>query len=617
MTLFLIFLSLVNNLMADEPEVIQVPPVLIHQTGLEKETRSVKWHSSSTPSSPILNLPQMDEALNSLNGLQTRSQGSPGFSLRGSTQSGRVLVLFNDIPLNFASGFGAPSVFLPKEMIGRISVIKGPASLFYGSQAMAGSLNFIPKIYNRPQIAFTLSDTDESFLPWKKGQPGHSNWHLVSPLIQKTKKQFLQVSLVSENNDGQFPYQTSSSRGVRQSNGSQLFRFVMNGKTQWNKFKLSYDGILGNQKQQSPGPVNFPLKTEGQTRGGLISLTPHYFINDWQSLRSKISYMESHSLFNENEIMTFNKQKTWILQNEWIMDFSHFTQIQFFVDHFHHELNNSFSGNGLKQERFEVGPFVSFHSFSRLKHQMGGRYLNQGERFLPTFKTSLNFKNYESWISYSQGFRSPGLSDLFSKSPFFKGNPQLKPELSEQYEWGIRKTKTPSLQSWTFDLRLFHMEYKDFIESFETKPGLFSRKNQGQGYARGLDLETNYLLGPLTLQLNYNFLETRKKSTGQAFRLSPRHQISWNGIYKFGPVDLEVQNIHRYKIFDVIQNKNIPLEDWQQWNCLLHSQIWKNLKISLGLINIFNQRKELSFNYPEPQRRYWLQMTYYFPVKSS
>ena len=486
----------------------------------------MKWHSSLTPSPSILNMPQMDEALNSLNGLQTRSRGSPTFSLRGSAQSGRALILFNDIPLNFASGFGPPVVFLPKEMTGSISIIKGPASLFYGSQAMAGSLNFIPKIYTHPQLTITLSDTDESFLPWRPGKLAHHNWHLASPLLQ-TKKHFLQTSLVSETHDGQYPYQTPLSRGVRQFNGHQLSRLVVNGQSQWKKLKFNYDGILGTQKKQSPGPIHFPLKTQGRTRGVLVSVTPHYFFNDRQSLRSKISYLQTHSVFTEKEADTFNKQGTWILQNEWIMDLSHLTQIQIFADHFHHKLDNSFAGDGLKQERFEIGPFVSFHSFSSLKHQLGGRYLNQNGYFLPTFKTSLGFKDYESWVSYSQGFRSPNLSDLFSKSPFFVGNPHLKPEQSEQYEWGLKKKENTFSQSWNFDLRLFHMNYKNFIESFEIKPGLFSRQNQGRGYARGLDMDIHYPTGPLKLGWSYNFLETRKKSTGRAFRLSPRHQISW------------------------------------------------------------------------------------------
>ena len=111
----------------------------------------------------------------------------PGFSLRGSAQSGRVLILFNDIPLNFASGFGAPGIFLPKETIELISVIKGPASLFYGSQAMAGSVHFVPKTYTHPQMTLTLSDTNESFLPWRPGKLAHHNWQLASPLI-RTKK---------------------------------------------------------------------------------------------------------------------------------------------------------------------------------------------------------------------------------------------------------------------------------------------------------------------------------------------------------------------------------------------------------------------------------------------
>ena len=657
------------------PKELDLPPIFIKPEGLYEQTRSVKWPSSLKPSPSILNLPQMDSGLNSLGGVQIRSQGSPVFSLRGSSQSGRALVLFNDTPLNFASGFGPPVILLPKEMIGSVSIIKGPASLFYGSQAMGGSFNFIPKIYKTPQVVISLSETDKSFLPWERGGLGHYNLQIASPLIQ-TKKDFLQISLFSENDDGQFPYRHNQSvkkrgkeatahqfshryspsknqkktttraradsppkpfpslgrhqnlygrkensirtSGVRHFNGNRLLRAVLNGENQWKgKLKLNYDGIIGKQKRQSPGPVNNPIKTEEESFGGLISLTPHYFFNDWQSLRSKISYLQIHSEFKEHgaektgvDSKTFNKQRTWILQNEWIMDFDSLTQIQIFADHFNHQLDNSFAGSGLEQGSFEVGPLFSFHSLFNLKHQIGGRYLVQRNYFLPSMATSLSFKNYKSWVSYSKGFRSPTLSDLYSQSLFFKGNPHLKPEESEQYELGFKqKGESP----FDFDLRFFYMAYKNFIESVSISPGVFSRQNQGQGYALGFDMDLSYLYGPLKTHLNYNFLETRKRSTGWAFRLSPRHQISWGGFYRFRNMELEIRNIHWYKTFDIYNNKNIELGDWQDWNLLLHGHfLRKKIKLSLGLINAFDQAKQLSLYYPEPQRRFWLQLSLKF-----
>ena len=232
--------------------------------------------------------------------------------------------------------------------------------------------------------------------------------------------------------------------------------------------------------------------------------------------------------------------------------------------------------------------------------------------FLPTLRASVLLENLESWLSYSQGFRNPSLSDLFSQSPFFTGNPQLAPERSEQYEYGLKSTSKPYLKSWDFDLRLFHIEYSNFIESFQIKPGVFSRRNRGRGYARGMDLELQWNPGFLKTSLNYHFLQTARRSTGQAFRLSPLHQIRWSASRELGVLKLELQNIHWYKNFDANNNKNVRLRDWQQWNLLFHLSPGKQWNLGLGLINVFNEPKEFSLNYPEPQRRYWFQIRYHF-----
>jgi outer membrane receptor protein involved in Fe transport len=571
--------------------------------------RAKSWVLKTTKTSAILNSSQTEDSLNSLSGLQTRTQGSPTFSIRGSAQSGRSLILFNDTPLNFASSFGAPSIFLPKEMVGSVSILKGPASLFYGSQALSGSINFMSKKYLSPSMTLTLSDTNESFLPWREQSLSHNSIQVATPLYQN-KNNHLQISYFNEKDDGQFPYQNKNSSGVRSFNSQNLNRFVLNGSSYHRKFKIDYDSILGQQVIQSPGSTVFPQNTRQESRGVLASVTPHYFFTDNQSLKNKISYLASNSDFLENLNSTYTNQKTWIFQNEYVLDIGQRTTFHMYFDYYSHSIDSSFSGDNLKQNQFEWGPLLEFYLLKNLKHQLGGRHITQQNEWVPSLINQYQFDNSEAWLSYSQGFKNPTLTDLYSQSPSFKGNPDLKPEKSKQIEIGYRTLPNNYEFLPTYEVRVFQINYDNFIESRESTPSVFTRINRGEGYSRGLDFDISQTWARFNGMISYNYLDTKNKTDGGVFRLSPRHQFSLNGKYDFKSIQLEVQNTLWSRYYDISNNQNVRLEDWQQWNFLLHVNLIKNMSMSLGLINAFNQGKELTLNYPEPQRKYWLQIHY-------
>ncbi|MEM7647195.1 MAG: TonB-dependent receptor, partial [Pseudomonadota bacterium] len=223
----------------------------------------------------------------------------------------------------------------------------------------------------------------------------------------------------------------------------------------------------------------------------------------------------------------------------------------------------------------------------------------------PTLSNHYYFKSSDLWLSYSQGFRNPTLTDLFSNSPSFVGNPDLEAETSEQFEVGI-KSKQPHKLSW--DFRLFHMEYKNFVESTEISPSVFSRTNRGSGYSRGLDAEIAWTAPLVKASLAYNYLDTKSRQLSRSFRLSPRHQLTLNAWHNFGHFDLQIQNTHWYRVIDVNLNQAVELEDWQQWNFFISRQLFQKTHLQIGLINAFNEGKQLTINYPEPQRKYWVQV---------
>ncbi len=590
---------------------IQVPEVIVTEGQNSHRPRSIQWSVQENKTPSYFSVTSTEESFNGLSGVQSRSQGSPTFSIRGSAQSGRVLLLLNDIPLNFASGFGAPTIFLPREMIDKISLIKGPASLFYGSQAMSGSLNFHTKKYISPQATVVISDTDESPLPWRENTLSQRSLHLATPLIN-TKQDHLQISYFTEADGGDFAFQSQDQSGVRENNKTDLSRVVINGQSQREWVHWQYEALYGEQNRQSPGSLSFPFLTEEKTDGLLLSLSPHFFFSSTQSLKSRISYLGSESQFTESATITESKQETLIAQNEWIVDIIPNIHFQLFADFFSYQLQSSFLGEQKNQNLFELGPFVSFKILPNLKHQLGGRYLEYSQKFLPTVSHQYEMNKALLWLTYSEGFRNPTLSDLYSNSPFFIGNPDLSAESSKQWEIGYQLERKWGETHHNFDLRIFTIEYENFIESYEITPSFFSRQNRGEGRSQGFDLEWKAKIKNLTPFVRYNFLETKEALTGSPFRLSPRHQLSLGSEHRLNNFVFEWQNIHWMKNFDRINNQALELKDWQQWNFLLHLEIAKNTRLSLGLINAFNEAKELSRFYPEPQRRYWLSLQHIF-----
>lgn len=607
---------LINFSLALEPT--QLEPIFIEQQeNISEIPRSTSWPTTKESSPSYLAQPEMSDALNSFSGLQTRSQGSPTFSIRGSAQSGRVLTLFNDIPLNFSSGFGTPKVLLPKELIGKSVVIKGPASLFYGSQAMSGSINFLQKKVKRTQVTVTASDTNESFLPWRKGSLAYHSFHLVSPVINN-KNNSVQASFFTENNDGAYPYQSKTSSGVRSHNSQNISRGVISGQHKFTSGKIGYDLIAGKQITQSPGPTNFSILTREDSDGLLASLFPQYYIDDVHSLKTRISYLKNDSSFLSNGSTTTSNLQTMISQNEWSAEWSRWVTTQLFVDYFEHELDSSFFGTGLKETRTEVGPLVHIYFTPHLFLQTGGRYIGNHDLFLPTLGFYYKPQIWKTWINYSEGFRSPSLSDLFSSSPFSIGNPNLKPEESKQWEIGFSKDLSRSAHlstynfDWSMDVRAFVINYSNFMESLQPSPGVYTKQNLSEGKSSGFDFSLSWNWGPWENYYKYNYLDAKNTQNNSPFMLSPKHQITWGLNHYIGPFKLEAQNTLWDNYYDGSSVAPTKMENWSQWNFLVHGYGFNSFNFSFGLINAFNQSKELTLNYPEPQRSFWGQVTYKF-----
>lgn len=145
-----------------ELRVVLAPPALSEQvtvTASRAETRlgetaaSVVVLSSEELETTAALTP--DDALRQVPGFQLfRRTGSraanptaQGVSLRGVGASGasRAVVLYDGVPLNDPFGGWVYWTRVPREAIGRVEVVRGGASSLYGSAALGGVVQFVPR----------------------------------------------------------------------------------------------------------------------------------------------------------------------------------------------------------------------------------------------------------------------------------------------------------------------------------------------------------------------------------------------------------------------------------------------------------------------------------------
>ena len=96
-------------------------------------------------------------------GSRTANPTTQGVSLRGVGASGasRAVVLSDRIPINDPFGGWVYWGRVPRESVGRVEVVQGGASSLYGSDALGGVVNFIPRDTSQSALSFEASYGNE------------------------------------------------------------------------------------------------------------------------------------------------------------------------------------------------------------------------------------------------------------------------------------------------------------------------------------------------------------------------------------------------------------------------------------------------------------------------
>ncbi|MGB9836554.1 MAG: TonB-dependent receptor [Candidatus Saccharicenans sp.] len=200
----------------------------------------------------------------------------------------------------------------------------------------------------------------------------------------------------------------------------------------------------------------------------------------------------------------------------------------------------------------------------------------------------------------SKGFRSPQLNELYL---FPSSNPELKPETLWNYEVGINQR---FLQRFDFGLTLFTMKGRNFIElrPNPTPPPMYRMTNIGTYRAKGVEATLNgQITDYLSLMAAATYLDPGVNTQGKA---GQKYDLTL--LFSRGKL-LQAATAQYVTDYYAGNNKTQKLPSFFLLNYKLEYQLTRFLSASLNLDNLLNTKYQIYVNlseaagpYPMPGR---------------
>ena len=513
-------------------------------------------------------------------GFGVSTGGSGAISMRGVSGSPNteILMLIDGHP-QYQGIFGHPlaDAYVASD-VEKVEVIRGPASILYGSNAMGGAINIITKKQREEELKINLGAAYGSFNTQKYyGTIGY-------------KKDQLSV-FASVNHD-----QTDGIRANTDFNITNGYTKV--GYELSKHFDLTADFSIakfnGNDNGSvyaAPVPFNIDitrgkasvaLENKHDKLEGAFKLYHNFGTHDLSN--------GFHSTDNNSGLMFYQTLKLFTGSNITVG-----TDIK--------QYGGKVNQTAVKDSLITVNESavyayaqqalldnVSLSAGLRLEHN--SKYGTElvpfaGLTYNPSLHTTIK-------TSVSKGFRSPTVMEMYLYAP----NPGLKPERMMNYEvsW-LQSALENRLQ---FDFTAYLIKGTNLIEVTPGVPPVMTRKNLGAFTNKGLEFSAKYFLSQnLYFNVNYSYLNLEKPVLA-----APRQQVNININYTYKIWTLNVSSQYIEKLYTSIVSTPTQFTtktlNYNLLNARLSAKPTKSLELFVAGNNLLNQKYEINYGYPMP-----------------
>lgn len=522
-----------------------------------------------------------------------------GIALRGlSGGSGRMMVLIDGHP-QYAGIFGHPiSDAYQSFLAERVEVLRGPASVLYGSNAMGGVINIVTRQLHEEGVKTNVN-------------LGYGSFNTLQSEVTNRIRKGRFTSLISgsyNRTDGH-----RSDMGFEQYGGYAKLGYRVTDN--WN---LRGDVNVTHFNASYPGPVSAPLLDGDQsiTRG----MTSFAVENKYEKTSGAASFFYNWGNHWINDGYTPSKgetpQESRFLSFDNMMGLSLYQSTQFFpgnritvgFDWFRyggHAWNKFVSGEkagttsdlvdkhedelaGYVDFRQDLGSWLTLDAGVRVDH-----HSRVGTEWIPQAGLSFHLpRTIELKASASKGFRYPILREMYMFPP---QNPDLKPESMWSYELAWAQHLLDN--SLTYGINLFYIDGKNLIVTLPNPNGTgMLNQNTGKIENCGVEGEVAYRIDPhWSVEANYSYLHMENPVVG-----APEHKLYAGAQYthKRWIVSTGVQYIDN--LYTTVGD-NPQTEEFVLWNLNASFRVNRWLDVWARGENLLAQRYEINAGYPMPR----------------
>lgn len=531
-------------------------------------------------------VPSLFVSQRSIFGFGVSNGGAGHIKLRGvgGDRASAVLMMVDGQP-QFAGIYSHHIAdFYDKEYVDRVEVLRGPGSVLYGSNAMAGTINVITKNAATDGVRTTLQSQYGSYNTWLSSLTNTVRHGRFSSL----------VSLSYNRTDGNV-----DNFDFKQADGYAKIGYDFSDH--WRGY---LDYTLMNFRGNDPiyprlsDPESTDIYHQNITRGEAAATVTNSYGAISGSARVYYNYgnhfvddpRHFHSKDDRLGIILYENFRPWKNASATVgFDFDSYSG-EIPVSGGNHHTEGSMSTISRKNI-VEYSPYLTLSQtfLDNLLNVNGGLRMANSNKFdsqwVPQFGFSLNpGLDWTVKGNLAVGYRNPSFRELYL---YRMANPDLQPEKMTNYEISVGKAFS---RYFSTEITGYYSNGRNMIQTVDQK-----NQNTGRFINKGIELAAHsHPADNLWLSATYSYLHTSLTNLVGA----PRNQyylgVQWKP-WDFLHIDADLKGVGGLYVADNIKNQNYALI-----NLKLTWDVCRYLSLFTRLENITDARYTINCGYPMP-----------------
>lgn len=528
-----------------------VPQKLLPYTVSVVDSRQLEATGQTQVLSAISGMvPSLFVSQRSIFGFGVSNGGSGHIKLRGvgGDRASAVLMMVDGQP-QFAGIYSHHIAdFYDKEYVERVEVLRGPGSVLYGSNAMAGTINVITKNAREDGVKTTLQSQYGSYNTWLSS---------VTNTVRNGRFSSL-VSLSYNRTDG-----TVDNFDFKQADGYGKIGYDFSDK--WSAY---VDYTLMNFRGNDPiyptlsNPESTDIYRQNITRGEAAATVTNNYGAATGTARVYYNYgnhfvddpRHFHSKDDRLGVILYENFKPWRGAS---------ATVGFDFDSYSGEIpvsggNNHTEGSMSTISRktiVEYSPYVTLSQTfldELLNVSAGLRMANSdkfGSHWIPQFGFSVNpGRGWTLKGNLAMGYRNPSFRELYI---YRMANPDLQPEKMMNYELSAAKSFS---RYFTAEVTAYYSKGSNMIQVVDQK-----NQNTGRFINKGIELSAHsHPLDNLWLTATYSYLDTSLDNLVGA----PKNQYYLGADWRpwdFLGIGADLKGVGGLYVAETVRNQNYAL----------------------------------------------------------